>query len=84
VTLAEFAARARAVRSARGVETTDPGEEFRAGTVLASALFLHREGERYRQDIREIESDLAALVERYPWLGPALVAAGPFEHMDVG
>ncbi len=82
--LADFAARARSVRAARSIMPTDPAEAFNDGTVLGCALFLMREAARHRQDIREIEKDLAALVERYPWLGPALVAAGPLEHVDAG
>ncbi len=82
--LADLKARAWAVRQARGEATQDPREEFGAGVELGLALFLVREGDRHRGDIREIEVDLAVLVERYPWLGPALVAAGPLEHVDVG
>ena len=81
--LADFAARARSIRAARLVTSTDPDEVFSDGTVLGLALFLVRESERHRQDIREIEADLSALAERYPWLGPALVAAGPLEHVGV-
>jgi hypothetical protein len=83
VNLAEFAARARSVRAARGIMPADPAEAFNDGTVLGCALFLVREAVRHRQDIREIETDLAVLVERYPYLGSALVAAGPLEHVDL-
>lgn len=80
--LGEFTARARSVRGARGIMPTEPAEAFNDGAVLGFALFLVREASRHRQDIREIEVDLAELVERYPWLGPALVAAGPLEHVE--
>jgi hypothetical protein len=84
VNLSDLCARARAIRAARGNATTDPGQEFDAGVVLAFALFLRREDERHAGDRRDIRRDLADLCTAIPWLGPALDGAEPLEHVEAG